>query len=143
AYAPQGVVLITGQVPEPSQTDGLVMVPALHDIARHVVSVAGMKQVALVPSQVPAHIPLPEHVPWPVLGLPDTNSHVPGVLPLQVSHVPLQAVLQQILSAQVVVMQSAPVEHACPCFPLQAPLVSQVPAHRPFGSSIPFAGAHV
>ena len=111
-YAPQGVVLTAGQVPEPSHTAELVIVPALQLIERHVVSIPGMKHVALVPSQVPVHIPLPLHVPCPVLGVPDTNSQVPGVLPLQNSHVPLQAVLQQILSAQKVVMQSVPVEHA-------------------------------
>ena len=65
------------------------------------------------------------------------------MLPLQYSHDPVQAELQQILSAQKVVMQSVPTAHACPCFALQAPLELQVPVHRPFGSSIPFTAAHM
>ena len=40
-------------------------------------------------------------------------------------------------------MQSVPVEHACPCFALQAPFASQVPVQRPFGSSIPFTAVHM
>jgi hypothetical protein len=143
AYAPHPVVLTAGQFPAPSQTAGLVMVPLLHDIARQVVSVPGILQVALVPSQVPAQLPLPPHAAWPVLGAPDTNPHVPGTAPLQNSHDPVHAELQQILSAQKVVMQSVPVEHAWPCFALQAPLASHVPVHRPFGSSVPFTGAQV
>jgi hypothetical protein len=143
AYAPQPVVLSAGQLPAPSQTAGLVIVPLLHDIARQVVSAPGILHVALVPSQLPAHVPLPPQAVWPVLGAPDTNPHVPGTLPLQYSHDPVQAELQQILSAQKVVMQSVPAEHAWPCFALQAPVELQVPVQRPFGSSIPVAGAQV
>jgi hypothetical protein len=121
----------------------LVIVPPLHDIERQVVSAPGILHVALVPSQVPAQLPLPLHAAWPVLGAPETKPHVPGVLPLQYSHEPVQALLQQTLSAQKVVMQSVPVEHDCPCFALQAPLESQVPVQRPFGSSAPFTAAQV
>ena len=131
-------MLTAGQLPAPSQTAGLVIVPPLHDIERQEVSEPGILQVALVPSQVPAQLPLPPHAAWPVLGAPETNPHIPGVLPLQYSHDPVQELLQQILSAQKVVTQSEPAEHACPCFALQAPLELQVPAQRPFGSSIPF-----
>jgi hypothetical protein len=48
------------------------------------------------------------------------------VLPLQYSHDPLQALLQQTPSAQLPPMQSVPPVHACPIFFLQAPLASQV-----------------
>jgi hypothetical protein len=121
----------------------LVIVPLLHDIDRHWVSPPGILHVAFVPSQLPAQLPLPPHAVCPVLGAPDTNPHIPGVLPLQYSHDPVQAELQQILSAQKVVMQSVPAVHACPCFALQAPFESQVPVHRPFGSSAPFTAAQV
>ena len=99
-YAPQEVVLTVGQLPAPSQTAGLVIVPPLHDIERHEVSEPGILHVALVPSQLPAQLPLPAHAVWPVLGAPDTNPHVPGVVPLQYSQEPVQAELQQTLSAQ-------------------------------------------
>ena len=61
AYAPHPVVLTVGQLPAPSQTAGLVIVPLLHDIARQVVSAPGILHVALVPSQLPAQLPLPLH----------------------------------------------------------------------------------
>jgi hypothetical protein len=136
-------VLSAGQFPAPSHTAGLVIVPLLHDIARHVVSEPGILHVALVPSQVPVQLPLPPHAAWPVFGAPETYPHVPGMLPLQYSHEPVQAELQQTLSAQKVVMQSVPTEHDCPCFALQAPLELQVPVQRPLGSSMPFTGAQV
>jgi len=141
--APQEVVLTAGQLPVPSHTAGLVIVPVLHDIERHGVSPAGILQVAFVPSQVPAQAPLPLHVPWPALGAPETNEHVPGTVPLQFSHVPLQPVLQQTPSAQLVVVHSLPAEHACPCFALHTPLESHVPVHRPLGSSMLFAATHI
>jgi hypothetical protein len=143
AYTPHPVVLTAGQLPAPSHTAGLVIVPPLHDIERQVVSEPGILHVALVPSQLPAQLPLPLHAVWPVLGAPETNPHVPGVVPLQYSHDPVQALLQQILSAQNVVMQSVPAEHDCPCVALQAPLELQVPVQRPFGSSAPFTAAQV
>jgi len=99
-YAPHPVVLSAGQLPAPSQTAGFVIVPPLHDIERQLVSVPGILQVALVPSQNPAQLPVPLHAGWPVLGAPETYPHVPGVLPLQYSHAPVQPLLQQILSAQ-------------------------------------------
>ncbi len=40
-------------------------------------------------------------------------------------------------------MQSPPTVHACPCLALQAPVASQVPAHRPFGSSAPVTATQV
>ena len=100
AYAPHPVVLTAGQLPAPSQTAGLVIVPPLQDIARQVVSTPGILQVALVPSQLPAQLPLPAHAVWPVLGAPETKPHMPGVVPLQYSQDPAQALLQQTLSAQ-------------------------------------------
>ena len=33
--------------------------------------------------------------------------------------------------------------HSCPCRALQAPLASQVPAQRPFGSSVLFAATQL
>jgi hypothetical protein len=148
AFAPhrngvQLTVCNAGQAPLPSHTAGLVIVPVLHDIERQEVSAAGILQVAFVPSQVPAHGALPVHAPWPTLGAPETNEHVPGTVPLQYSHVPLQAVLQQTVSAQLFVVQSLAAAHACPCFALHTPLASHVPVHRPLGSSMLFAATQV
>jgi len=60
-YTPHGVVLAAGQLPAPLQTAELVIVPPLHDVGRQLVSAPGILQVALLPSQNPAHIPLPPH----------------------------------------------------------------------------------
>ena len=46
--------------------------------------------------------------------------------PLQYSHDPLQALLQQTPSAKLPPRQSVPAVHACPIFFLQVPLVSHV-----------------
>jgi hypothetical protein len=66
---------------------------------------------------------------------------VPGELPLQYSHDPLQAVLQQTLSAQLPPMHSVPAVHACPIFFLQAPLASQVLAPVQLSGSSAFVTA--
>lgn len=121
----------------------LVWVPLLQLAARQTVSAPGILQVALVPSQVPAHMPVPPQAGCPVLGAPETKLQVPGVVPLQNSQEPLQVELQQTPSAQLPVTHWVPAVQACPCFDLQAPLASHVPAHLPVGSSAPFTAAQV
>ena len=51
---------------------------------------------------------------------------MPGELPLQFSHDPLQALLQQTVSAQLPLRHSGPALHDCAIFFLQAPLALQV-----------------
>jgi hypothetical protein len=115
-----------GQLPAPSQTAAWVAVPLVQLAWRHVVEAPGSVHVAWVPLHVPAQAPLPVHAVWPVRGAPLTSSHVPGVLPLQNWHDPLQAELQQTPSAHWPVMHWVAAVHACPCFRLQAPVASQV-----------------
>lgn len=143
AYFPQPAVVAFGHVPVPLQVAELVWVPLLQLGSRQVVSAPGILHVAFVPSQLPAHFPLPPHAVCPVFGAPDTKPHVPGVVPLQNSHDPLQALLQHTPSAQLPVTHCVPAVHDWPCFVLQAPVASQVPMHRPFGSSIPLTAAQV
>ena len=69
---------------------------------------------------------MPAQAGWPVFGLPVMKPQVPGELPLQYSHDPLQTLLQQTPSAQFPPMHSVPVVHVCPIFFLQAPLASHV-----------------
>jgi hypothetical protein len=55
------------------------------------------------------------------------------------THEPVQAVLQQTPSGEQVVPEMQPPEavvQVCPCLLLHAPALSQVPAQRPFGSSM-------
>jgi hypothetical protein len=115
-----------GQLPAPSQTAARVAVPLLQLAWRHVVAAPGSVHAAWVPLQVPAHAPLPPHAGWPERGAPLMNPHVPGVVPLQNWHDPLQAELQQTPSAHWLVMHWVAAVQACPCFLLQTPVASQV-----------------
>jgi hypothetical protein len=101
-----------GQLPAPSQTAERVAVPLLQLAWRHVVEAPGSVHAACVPLQLPAHVPLPPHAAWPERGAPVTNPQVPGVPPLQNSHDPVQAVLQQMPSAQLPVMHWVAAVHA-------------------------------
>jgi len=95
-----------GQLPAPSHTAGFVCVLFEQLTSRQLVSEPGIVQVAEAPEQVPAHFPLPPHAGCPDLGAPETLPQVPGVLPLQYSQAPAQAVLQQTPSAQLLVMHA-------------------------------------
>lgn len=58
---------------------------------------------------------------------------------------PVHAVSQHTPSGEQVVPETHPpatVLQVCPCLLLHAPDESHVPAHRPFGSSMPLAGTH-
>lgn len=131
------MVVEAGHVPAPLHTAALVWVPLLQLEVRHIVSVPGILHVALVPSQLPAHAPVPPQAVCPAFGAPETKPQVPGVMPLQNSHEPVQAVLQQTPSAQFPVTHWAAAVQGWPCFVLHAPLASHVPAQRPVGSSMP------
>jgi hypothetical protein len=55
-----------------------------------------------------------------------TKPHVPGEAPLQYSHDPLQAELQQTVSAQKPLRHCETAEQVCPVFSLHVPLASQL-----------------
>jgi hypothetical protein len=91
--------------------------------------------------QAPAQIPVPPQEGWLLCGVALGARFVqvpwnPGMS--HATQAPAQAVLQQIPSGEQVVPEThrpGTVLQACPCLLLQAPLASQVPRHRPFGSS--------
>jgi hypothetical protein len=60
---------------------------------------------------------------------------------LQFSHDPLQALLQQTVSAQLPLTHSVPAVHVCPVFFLQAPLALQVLAPVQLSGSSAFVTA--
>jgi hypothetical protein len=131
------VVVEAGQLPRPSQAALLVAVPLLHAGCRQVVSAPGRLQVDLVPLQAPWQAPVPAQAGWPARGAPVTKPHVPGEPPLQDSHDPLQAALQQTVSAQKPLRHCEPVAQVCPVLSLHAPVASQllVPLQLLSGSS--------
>jgi len=111
ANAPQDVVIALGHAPAPLQDAALVAVPALQLDARHTVLVPGKVHVA-APVQEPAQAPLPEQAGCPGRGEPVIIVQVPGVVPLQNWHDPLQADEQQTPSAQIPFAHSPPVWQA-------------------------------
>ena len=90
------------------------------------------------PAQV---VPPPEQAAWLLCGAEADARFVqvpcsPGRS--QATHDPVQAVLQQYPSGEQVLPETHPpatVLQVCPSLLLQAPLASQVPAQRPFGSA--------
>lgn len=98
-------------------------------------------QLAFVPLQVPWQRPVPAQAGWPACGAPETKPQVPGEPPLQYSHDPLQAVLQQTASAQLPLRHCVPEAHVCPVFVLQAPLALQVLAPVQLSGSSAFVTA--
>jgi hypothetical protein len=89
----------------------------------------------------PAQIPEPAQTGWLLCGATPVARLVqvpcsPGRS--QATQEPVQALLQQYPSGEQVVPPTHPpatVLQVCPCLLLQAPLASQVPTQRPFGSS--------
>jgi hypothetical protein len=89
----------------------------------------------------PAQVPEPPQAGWLLCGveLAARFVHVPcNPGRSQATHDPVQAVLQQYPSGEQVLPETHPaatVLQVCPSLLLQAPLASQVPAQRPFGSA--------
>jgi hypothetical protein len=123
------LVPAAGQLPAPLQNEAsvAVLVDALQLGPLHITPDPGYVHAACVPLQVPAQVPLPAQAAWLARGAPVTKPQVPGVVPLQNSQDPLQAVLQQTPSTeQIPPTHSVPPPHGCPSRFLHAPLASQV-----------------
>ena len=108
------MVVAAGQLPAPSQLAALVCTPAAQLCARQLVLEPGRVQAALVPSHEPAHVPEPAQPVCPALGAPLTNEQVPAEVPLQYSHEPEHARLQQTPSAQNLDEHSSALVQGCP-----------------------------
>jgi hypothetical protein len=112
AKLPHDVVIAFGHAPAPLQEAAFVAVPALQLDARHTVLVPGKVHVVAEPVQEPAQAPLPVQAGCPGRGEPVIIVQVPGVVPLQNWHEPLQADEQQTPSAQIPFAHSPPVWQA-------------------------------
>ena len=127
------VTVAAVQAPAPLHTVGLVTLPLAQDPAVHVVVPPGKPHlVASVPVQVPLHGAVPLQAVRVPRGLPDTGEHVPILLgSLQLSHWPLQALLQHTPSTQFPFEHSAGAAQVAPSafFPWQMPAaVQKLPA---------------
>jgi hypothetical protein len=93
-----------GQFPAPSQLAPRVAVPPEQLAVRQLVEAPGKTHAAEVPLQVLAQVPEPLQLPWPPRGVPEIVAQLPGALPVLLSlhpwQVPLQALLQQTVSTQ-------------------------------------------
>ena len=122
------MVVAFGQTPLLLQKAALVWTGAVQVCELHMVP-TGITQPG-DPLHVPLQVPDPGHVAW--IGAPDTFPQVPagtaGVteeMPPQYWHAPLHGVLQQTVSAQLLVI-IGPALHFWPFLGLQVPLASQV-----------------
>jgi hypothetical protein len=105
---PQLWVVAVGQLPAPLQLTAKVSVPPEQLAVPQLVDEPGKTQAVELPLQELAQLPEPEQLPWPLRGVPDTVAQVPGLLPALVSlhpwQVPPQALLQQTVSTQKVLV---------------------------------------
>jgi hypothetical protein len=99
--------------------------------------------------QYPAQVPDPMQGEWPLCGpaMAGRFWHIPWrPAKSQATHGPEQAVLQQYPSGEqgaVEMQPAATVLQVCPSLLLQAPVESQVPAQRAFGSSMLLAATQL
>jgi hypothetical protein len=104
------------QLPRPSQVALWVSTPFMQEGMLHWVwSLGKVQAVRLLPSQVPAHTPVPPQARRAPCGAPRTGEQVPRLPGLShASHWPVQAALQHTPSTQKPVAHSAEVVHICP-----------------------------
>jgi hypothetical protein len=105
-----------GQLPAPSQVAALVAVPLVQLAVRQDVAVVAKTQAVDTPLHDPPHGAAPVHAGWPVRGAPATTLQVPASAAeaLQYSQDPVQAVLQQTPSTQVLLAHSRAPAHNWP-----------------------------
>jgi hypothetical protein len=114
--AGQGLLVAVVQVPDPLQTDAVVISPFVQMAGLQTAALSGKVQAWV---SLPSHSPLQGAVPAQstrgATGVPVTGVHVPSEPPsLHDSHCPSQRPSQQTPSAQYPLSHSGPAEHEDP-----------------------------
>lgn len=107
----------------------------------------GYAQALLAPSHFPAQVAsVATHAACPVFGDEPAVKGLQVPVASQASQESVQALSQQMPSGEQEVPAAQPPPTAvqdCPNLPLQAPVLSQVPVHRPVGSACPLIATQV